>query len=74
MGQGMEGVGGLREGGGEGKEKRTALFSRPFIILLLCPLFFALSLTQFTRSLLHLDYDYSVPGDMHLICKTGVAS
>lgn len=38
MGQGMKKVRGLRKGGGERKEERTPLFSRPFIIFLLFPL------------------------------------
>lgn len=42
MGQGMKGVGGLREGEGERKEERTVLFSGPSSFS--CPvLFLALS-------------------------------
>lgn len=62
MGQGMKGGGGLREGGGERKEERTVLFSRSFIIFLPCPLSCTFSLmTGFTRSLLQLNSDNSVP-------------
>lgn len=77
MGQGMKGErGGLWEGGGERKEERTLLFSRPFIIFLLCPLFCTFTkTTRFTvLSLLRLDSDHSVPGVMHLIYKTGVTA
>lgn len=67
MGQGMKGVGGLREGRGERKEERTVLFTRSFIIFLPCPLSCTFSLTTvFTRSLLQLNCNNSVSGVMHL--------